>query len=41
MFFLSILFTDDRLRIYTMLLLGNSLDTHHIDINNYTDIPTG
>jgi hypothetical protein len=40
-FFLSILFTDDRLRIYTILLLGNSLNTHHIDTNNYIDIPTG
>jgi len=40
-FFLSILFTDDRLRIYTMLLLGDSLNTHHIDINSYIDFPTG
>jgi len=38
-FFLLILFTDDRLRIYTMFL-GNSLNTHHIDINTYIDIPT-
>jgi hypothetical protein len=24
-----------------MLLLGNSLNTHHTDIDNYIEIPTG
>jgi len=24
-----------------MLLLGDSLNTHHIDINSYIDFPTG